>query len=84
MCDKMILESFPLTIAMVKDAPTGMAYYNVHHHALTRDDGSYSWFAHDVISCHWAPSWLTLQITSAVCSEVLVSIYYLIVSFSVL
>ena len=44
----------------------------------------YSWFAHDVISCHWAPSWLTLQITSAVCSEVLVSIYYLIVSFSVL
>ena len=44
----------------------------------------YSWFAHDVISCHWAPSWLTLQITSAVCSEVLVSIYYFIVSFSVL
>ena len=43
-----------------------------------------SWFAHDVISCHWAPSWLSLQITSAVCSEVLVSIYYLIVSFSVL
>ena len=44
----------------------------------------YSWFAHDVISCHWAPSWLTLQITSAVCSEVLASICYFIVSFSVL
>ena len=43
-----------------------------------------SWFAHDVISCHWAPSWLTLQITSAVYSEALVSIYYFIVSFSVL
>ena len=43
-----------------------------------------SWFAHDVISCHWAPSWLTLQITSAVYSEVLVSVYYFIVSFSVL
>ena len=44
----------------------------------------YSWFAHDVISCHWAPSWLTLQITSAVYSEVLASICYFIVSFSVL
>ena len=44
----------------------------------------YSWFAHDVILCHWAPSWLTLQITSAVYSEILVSIYYFIVSFSVL
>ena len=44
----------------------------------------YSWFAHDVISCHWAPSWLTLQITSAVYSEVLASIYYFIVSFGVL
>ena len=43
-----------------------------------------SWFAYDVISCHLAPSWLTLQITSAVYSEVLASIYYLIVSFSVL
>ena len=30
-------------------------------------DQYYSWFAHDVILCHWAPSWLTLQITSAVC-----------------
>ena len=40
----------------------------------------YSWFAHDVISCHWASSWLTLQITSAVYSEVLVSIYYFIVN----
>ena len=45
---------------------------------------TYSWFAHDVISCHWAPSWLTLQITSAVYSEVLVSIYNFIVGFSVL
>ena len=38
-------------------------------------------FAHDVISCDWAPSWLTLQITSAVYSEVLVSIYYFIDDF---
>ena len=43
-----------------------------------------SWFANDVISCHWAPSWLTLPITSAVYSEVLVSIYNFIVGFSVL
>ena len=50
----------------------------------TSPSATNSWFAHDVISCDWAPSWLTLQITSAVYSEILVSIYYFIVSFSVL
>ena len=40
----------------------------------------YSSFAHDVISSHWAPSWLILQITLAVYSEIVVSIYYFAVS----
>ena len=44
----------------------------------------YSSFAHDVISSHWAPCWLTLQITSADYSEIVVSIYNFIVSLSVL
>ena len=41
-------------------------------------------FGHDVILSHWAPSWLTLQITLAVYSEIVLSIYYFIVSLSVL
>ena len=41
-------------------------------------------FAHDVISSHWRPSWLILQITLAVYSEILVSIFYFIISLSVL
>ena len=44
----------------------------------------YSSFAHDVILSHWAPSWLILQITLAVNSEIVVSIWYFIVSLSVL
>ena len=44
----------------------------------------YSSFAHDVILSHWAPSWLILQITLAVYSEIVVSVYYFIVSLSVL
>ena len=34
----------------------------------------YFLFAHDVISCHWAPSWLILQITLVIYSEVVASI----------
>ena len=66
------------------------------YHALTDQAGvtvqlylhtvllSYSSFAHDVILSHWAPSWLILQITLAVYSEIVVSIYYFIVSLSLL
>ena len=44
----------------------------------------YTSFAHDVILSHWAPSWLILQITLAVYSETVMSIYYFIVNLSVL
>ena len=43
----------------------------------------YHAFAHDVISSHWAPSWLIFQITLVVYIETVVSIYYFIVSLSV-
>ena len=45
---------------------------------------AYSWFAHDVISSFWAPSWLILQITLAVYSEIVGSISYFMVNWSVL
>ena len=45
---------------------------------------TYSSFAYDVISSHWTPSWLTLQITLAVYSEIVVSIYCFVVSLRVL
>ena len=48
----------------------------------TIDDSSYSSFAHNMISSHWAPSSLLLQITLAGYSEPSVTIYYFIVSLS--
>ena len=36
----------------------------------------YSLFAHDVISCHWTPSWLVVQIHFADYSEAIVSLQF--------
>ena len=54
------------------------------HRYIRIDNSSNSSFAHDVILSHWAPSWLILQITLAVYSETVVSIYYFIVRLNVL
>ena len=53
------------------NTPADYIYYN-------------SSFAHDVILSDWAPSWLILQITLAIYSETVASVYYFIVSLSVL
>ena len=66
----------PMTISQFKVDP----HWNLWRHMKPKNSS----LALDVILSHWAPSWLILQITLAVYSETVGSIYYFIVNFSVL